>query len=400
MFQLRLLLAIKGKFAECKRSTNIQDPHTTCFSHNKVCWMNFSFIPERCPACMTIIDSYKAGSVVMKGVFNERITAMHKAFRKAFSDNRISDPAILERAAKSECRDVFAPKSRCWDPRPRSGSVPFLDILSHTSEADLTPARQEVPADPSPPLSLPLPSPPRALSPVPGPSGIQNPPRREPSPESRHSGKHSRPASPSSSASASPSPPSKKKKSRDSSDKCEILAEMARMHQDFVASLGSVQSRLTALESPARIVQPVEREEVMDEEDGSGHSGSDHGSSRQKTPSLTRWTAILIIHRWTFARLMRLLPPLPLLPPSHLIPSRKTARKSSSSSLKKLALLTTTFSTVDTSFPLTAVKWSAKEFKHKRPLPPSYSLRLFVFCWTDQNWSNHPLKLHPLPVET
>ena len=235
---------------------------------------------------MTIIDSYKAGSAVMKGVFNERITAMRKAFRKAFCDNRISDPAILERAAKSECRDVFAPESRCWDHRPRSGSVspqvavPSLDILSHTSEADLTPVRQEVPADPSPPLSLPLPSPPRALSPVPGPSGLQNPPRREPSPESRRSRKHSRPASPSSSASASPSPPyKKKKKSRDSSDKCEILAEMARMHQDFVASLGSGQSRLTVLESPARIAQPVEREEVTDEEDGSGHSGSDHGSS-------------------------------------------------------------------------------------------------------------------------
>ena len=89
----------------------------------------------------------------MKGVFNKRMTAMRKAFRKAFSDNRISDPAILERAAKSECRDVFAPESRCWDPRPCSGSVspqvavPSLDILSHTSEADLTPARQEVPAD-------------------------------------------------------------------------------------------------------------------------------------------------------------------------------------------------------------------------------------------------------------
>ena len=211
---------------------------------------------------------------------------MRKAFRKAFSNNHISDPAILERAAKSECRAVFAPESRCWDTRSRSGSVspqvavPSLDIFSHTSEADLTPARQEVPADPSPPLSLPLPSPPRALSPVPGPSGLQNPPRREPSPESRRSGIHSRPVSPSSSDSASPSPPSKKmKKSRDSSDKCEILPAMARMSQDFVASPGSVQSRLTTLESPARIVQPVEREEVTDEEDGSGHSGSDRGSS-------------------------------------------------------------------------------------------------------------------------
>ena len=146
--------SIKGKCAECKRSTNIQDPHSTCFSHNQVCWMNFNFRAERCPACMTIIDSYKAGSAVMKGVFNERITAMRKAFRKAFNDNHISDPAILERVAQSECRDVFAPESRCWDPRPRSGSVslqvaaPSLENLSHASEADLTPAHQEDPSGP------------------------------------------------------------------------------------------------------------------------------------------------------------------------------------------------------------------------------------------------------------
>ena len=98
---------------------------------------------------MTIIDSYKAGSAVMKSVFNERLTAMRKAFRKAFIDNRINDPAILDRATRSDCRDVFAPESMSWDPRPRSGSVspqvsaPSLDMITAALESDSAQTQQE-----------------------------------------------------------------------------------------------------------------------------------------------------------------------------------------------------------------------------------------------------------------
>ena len=122
--------------------------------------MNFAFRPERCPSCMAIIDSYKAGSAVMKSVFNERLTDMRKAFRKAFTDNRISDPAILERATRSDCRDVFAPESRSWDPRPRSGAVspqvsaPSLEVITAALESNPAPTQQEPPAPFDPPAPL------------------------------------------------------------------------------------------------------------------------------------------------------------------------------------------------------------------------------------------------------
>ena len=201
----------------------------------------------------------------MKSVFNKRLTAMRKAFRKAFTDNRISDPAILERATRSDCRDDFAPESRSWDPRPRSGAIspqvsaPSLEVITAALESDPAPPQQEPPAPLDPPAPLPLPSPPRPLSPVPGPSGLQGPPRRDPSPESRCSRKRSRSVSPSSSSASasasSPSSPGKKKKhSHKSNDISKILAQLSSMRSDYATTMRSVQSRLAALESPALLL--------------------------------------------------------------------------------------------------------------------------------------------------
>ena len=82
----------------------------------------------------------------MKCIFNEPITAVRRAFRNWWSANRITDLNILERASRSDCKDVFAPESQSWDLWPRSGSQ--LPHVSAPSLASITEALEEAsPAD-------------------------------------------------------------------------------------------------------------------------------------------------------------------------------------------------------------------------------------------------------------
>ena len=110
------------------------------------------------------------------------------------------------------------------------------------------------------------------MSPVQGPSGLQEPPCRDPSPESRCSRKRSRYISPSSSsasasASSPSSPPKKKKHSRKSDDISKIPAQLSSMRSDYATTMRSVQSRLAALESPAPAPATTIRREVTEEQE-------------------------------------------------------------------------------------------------------------------------------------
>ena len=176
--------------------------------------------------------------------------------------------SILERASRSDWRDVFAPESRSWDPRQRSDSQsPHVSAPSVTS---ITEAMEEPsPADRETPAAEPvaLPPSPRLLSNDPGPNGLPAPLLRT-APASRGSKRRGRISSSSSSSSASASspssPPKKKKKKKHSSHKespslAKILTQVSNLQNHFSVSHNNLQSkvlsfqpRLEALESPAK----------------------------------------------------------------------------------------------------------------------------------------------------
>ena len=191
----------------------------------------------------------------MKCVFNERITAMRRAFKKAWSATCITDPSILEKASCSDCRNVFAPEYRSWDPRLRSDSqLPHVSALSIASITEAI--KKTSTADKETPIAEPVApsSSPKQVSPVPGFSGVQAPLSRASSQGSGRSNKRGRACSSSSPSesvpSPSPSPPPKKnmkKKKKHSSREeslglAEIMAQISNLQSHFSATHNNLQS--------------------------------------------------------------------------------------------------------------------------------------------------------------
>lgn len=150
----------------CTRELNINNPHTRCMGHNESCFVNYTYDPTDCTHCLTLIDGFKTKNVALSAIFRERITAMRRSVKYAYSNSKARAKLtlpVIQRHEMSNGTEVFADRAKHLDPRPRSisptqASATPVDQVMETQVVE-TPVGQDVPLEDANPSVQPVPAP-------------------------------------------------------------------------------------------------------------------------------------------------------------------------------------------------------------------------------------------------